>query len=332
MATTTYYLSPISLLIQIFSNIGIPLQGGFVATYTAGTTTPVATYTDSTGTTANANPIPLSSAGRLQSAGGAPVACWVPQGTSHKMVITDSAGNFILALDNLTAINDPTALLTLLAFVSTSTVLGGADLVANAVRSYDVLASVRAAQVPNLATGQTLVIDLEGGTLVNDGNGGIFYWSPTSTATDDNGVTTIKPTAIATGSPGRYLRQSNLFGTSGSFTVSVAGCTTAPTLTVRYVQNGTQVTVSIPDTGALQSNATTFGLVGWANGLQGVSQAIVSPLFPCEDNGNVDESCTLGIPNQIGGSTVLINNNTNGVWTATGTKRMFGASFSYVLG
>src|ERR1700744_5206634 len=195
MATTIYYMSPISLLIQIFSNIGIPLQGGFVATYLAGSVTPVTSYTDSTGTTQNANPIPLSSAGRLQSAGGAPVACWLPQGVAHKMVITDSGGNFILGLDNLTSINDPATLLALLATVSTSSILGGADLIANAMRSYDVVASVRAAQAPNLAAGQTLVIDVEGGTLVNDGNGGLFFWSATSTAVDD-GQSVIKPTSI----------------------------------------------------------------------------------------------------------------------------------------
>lgn len=332
MAQTTYYMSPISLLVQLFSNIGIPLAGGAVETYLAGTTTPVATYTDSTGTTANQNPIALSSAGRLQSVGGAPVACWVPQGTAHKMVILDAQSNFVLALDNLTAINDPTTLLALLATVSTSSILGGADIVANAVRSYDVLSSVRAAQVPSLAAGQTLVIDLEGGTLVNDGNGGIFYWSATSTAADDNGVTTIKPTAIATGSPGRYLRQTNLFGTAGTFQTTVQGCTTAPVLTVRYVQNGTQVTVSVPDTGALTSNATTFGLLGWNNNLQGLTQQIVSPLVSCEDNSTIPENCNLIIPIQTGGSLIILNNQTSGTWTASGTKRMFGASFSYVLG
>ncbi len=333
MATTTYYLSPISLLVQLFSNIGIPLAGGFVYTYQAGTTTNQVTYTDSTGTTANQNPIPLSAAGRLQSAGGAPVACWVAQGVSHKMVIEDANSNFILALDNLTAINDPTTLLALLATVSTSSILGGADIVANAVRSYDVLSSVRAAQVPSLAAGQTLVIDLEGGTLVNDGNGGIFYWSATSTATDDGGLTTIKPNAIAAGSPGRYLRQSNLFGTAGTFSTTVQGCTSAPVLTVRYVQNGTQVTVSIPDTTGLTSNATTFGLSGWVNALQGLTQTIYSPLFAAEDNSTLGLAAYLVIPPQTGGSLIqIIPNNASGNWTNSGTKRLFSASFSYVQG
>lgn len=331
MAATTYYLSPISLLIQIFSNIGIPLQGGFVATYLPGSTTPVITYTDSTGTTQNANPIPLSSAGRLQSAGGAPVACWVPAGVAHKMVITDSAGNFILGLDNLTGINDPTALLALLATVSTSSILGGADLIANAMRSYDVIASVRAAPVPTLVAGQTLVIDVEGGILINDGNGGLFYWSATSVAADDS-VNTIRPTAIAAGNPGRYLRQTNLFGTTGTFNMVVTGCTTAPVLTCNYVVNGLLITVQVPPSGALVSNSTAFGLNFWPASLRDNVVGFSSGLFPASDNSANGVSAYCTIANAIGSnSAILVPNNASGLWTNVGTKSFNGFSFTYIL-
>lgn len=333
MATTTYYLSPISLLIQILSNIGIPLAGGFVATYQPGTTAPQQTFTDSTGTTANANPIPLSAAGRLQSAGGAPVAVWVAAGVAHKMVITDSAGNFILGLDNLTAINDPTALLALLASVSTSTILGGADLIANSMRSYDVIASVRAAKVPALAAGQTLVIDIEGGILIGDGNGGIFYWSATSTAGDD-GVLVIKPTSILVGNPGRYLRQANVFGQQGSFQLPVTGCTTAPLVTFRYVQNGGaaagSVSLSWDATGALAASGTAFGFSGFPNGLQGVTKPAQSPLLAAEDNSANGVACYMTVQNQIGGNAVILTlNNTTGLWTNAGNRQLYAGAFSY---
>lgn len=330
MATTTFYMSPITLLIQIFSNIGIPLQGGFVAVYRAGTTTPTTTYTDSTGSVPNSNPIPLSPAGRLQTAGNAPTTVWLPAGVAHKAVITDSAGNFILGLDNLTALADPTAILALLATVSTSSVLGGADLVANAVRSYDVIASVRAAQVPSLSAGQTLVIDVEGGALINDGNGGIFYWSATSTATDD-GKTVIQPTAVVGVNPGRYLRQTNLYGTAGTFNLTVTGCTTAPTVVATYVQNGNQVTLSIADTGNLTSNSTGFGFSGMANGLQGATQQANSPLIAAVDNSALGQSAYFIVPTVIGGSNlIIVNNNTTGNWTASGQKRLFQNSFTYL--
>jgi hypothetical protein len=50
---------------QFFDNSGVPLNGGLLYTYAAGTTTPQTTYSDSTGATPNANPIVLDSAGRV---------------------------------------------------------------------------------------------------------------------------------------------------------------------------------------------------------------------------------------------------------------------------
>ena len=48
---------------QFFAANGAPLVGGKLYSYVAGTTTPLATYTDSTGNTANTNPIILDSRG-----------------------------------------------------------------------------------------------------------------------------------------------------------------------------------------------------------------------------------------------------------------------------
>ena len=56
-------VSPVPKL-QFFDNNGKPMAGGCVATYQAGTTTPLATYTDASGATANPNPVVLDSAGR----------------------------------------------------------------------------------------------------------------------------------------------------------------------------------------------------------------------------------------------------------------------------
>lgn len=56
------YLSPIANDQQIDAN-GDPLVGGKIYTYLAGSSTPAATYTDSTGITAQANPIILNSLG-----------------------------------------------------------------------------------------------------------------------------------------------------------------------------------------------------------------------------------------------------------------------------
>ncbi len=47
-------LSPTPKL-QFFGTDGLPLVGGKLYTYAAGTTTPIATYTDNTGTNQNTN-------------------------------------------------------------------------------------------------------------------------------------------------------------------------------------------------------------------------------------------------------------------------------------
>jgi hypothetical protein len=80
---------------QFFDNNGVPLAGGLIYTYQAGTSTPLATYTDNGGTVANANPIVLDSSGRV------PYEIWMFTGYSYKFVIQTSSGASIQTLDNL---------------------------------------------------------------------------------------------------------------------------------------------------------------------------------------------------------------------------------------
>ena len=82
---------------QFFDNNGNPLAGGLIYTYAGGTTTPTATYTSSTGGTANANPIVLDSAGRT------PSQIWLTEGSSYKFVLQTSAGVTIKTDDNIFA-------------------------------------------------------------------------------------------------------------------------------------------------------------------------------------------------------------------------------------
>ena len=80
---------------QFFDNNGIPLAGGLLYTYAAGTTTPATTYTSNTGGTANSNPIVLDSAGRV------PYEIWFTDGSYYKFVLKDSNGVLIGTYDNL---------------------------------------------------------------------------------------------------------------------------------------------------------------------------------------------------------------------------------------
>ena len=80
---------------QFFTNNGIPLAGGLLYTYAAGTTTPQASYTSITGATAQANPIVLDSAGRV------PYEIWLTDGATYKFVLMDSASVLIGTYDNI---------------------------------------------------------------------------------------------------------------------------------------------------------------------------------------------------------------------------------------
>lgn len=95
-------LSPLGgVAAQFFNNDGVPLAGGLIYTYNAGTTTPLATYTTSSGNIAHSNPIVLDSSGRVP--GG---EIWLTNGESYKFVIKDSSGLLIGSYDNISPIND----------------------------------------------------------------------------------------------------------------------------------------------------------------------------------------------------------------------------------
>lgn len=85
---------------QVFNDNGDPLAGGKIFTYSAGTTTPVTSFTTSTGSTAHSNPIQLDGAGRVPSG-----EIWLTNGIQYKFVIEDSANNLIGTYDNIIGIN-----------------------------------------------------------------------------------------------------------------------------------------------------------------------------------------------------------------------------------
>jgi len=60
-------------VVQYVNSAGVPLAGSFLCSFAAGTTNPLATYTDSTAGTPNTNPIVLDSNGRAQIWVGAPL-------------------------------------------------------------------------------------------------------------------------------------------------------------------------------------------------------------------------------------------------------------------
>lgn len=93
------YLSPVGGAgWQFFDNNGVPLAGGKLYSYQAGTTTPQATYTTSAGNVAHTNPIVLDSAGRVP--GG---EVWLTF-ASYKFVLQTSTNVSIATYDNIRVI------------------------------------------------------------------------------------------------------------------------------------------------------------------------------------------------------------------------------------
>lgn len=80
-------------VMQFFTANGVPLVGGKLYTYAAGTVTPLETYTDYNAGTANTNPVILNSRGEA--------SIWL--GTSmYYMVLKDSTDVQIWTADNVT--------------------------------------------------------------------------------------------------------------------------------------------------------------------------------------------------------------------------------------
>ena len=82
---------------QFFDNNGNPLSGGKIYTYEAGTTTPLATYTSSTGVTTHTNPIILDSNGRVPNGG----EIWNNYIKLYKFVLKTSEDVTLATYDNV---------------------------------------------------------------------------------------------------------------------------------------------------------------------------------------------------------------------------------------
>lgn len=111
----TVYLSALAGAgAQFFTSAGVPLAGGKIYTYQAGTTTPATTYQDSAGATPNTNPIILDSAGRPAATGGGNTQIWLASTTNYKFVLTTSADVVLWTQDNIPGLAGATAFAALL--------------------------------------------------------------------------------------------------------------------------------------------------------------------------------------------------------------------------
>ena len=88
-------LSPIGYGVSFLGVTGLPLSGGKLYSYQAGSSTPLATYTTVSGLIANANPIILGTDGRT------PNEIWLTFGYNYKFILQDSNNATIATYDDI---------------------------------------------------------------------------------------------------------------------------------------------------------------------------------------------------------------------------------------
>jgi hypothetical protein len=103
--------------LQFFDSAGNPLAGGKLYTYAAGTTTPLASYTDSTGNVANANPVVLDARGEA--------SVWLAA-SQYKLALYTASNVLVWTVDGLNGPDQATlaSILSTLAASSGSSLVG----------------------------------------------------------------------------------------------------------------------------------------------------------------------------------------------------------------
>ena len=161
---------------QYTNSAGMPLIGGKVFTYAAGTTTPKATYTDQSGSIANPNPVILNIRGEA--------AIW--WSGNYKVVVKDAFDNLIYTADNYKSVDK-------VASEIIESVNASLALTAMAVNT---IAGLRA------LTDFSRAVLLLGYYATGDKESRLYNYIVASTVTD-NGGTVIKPASA--GSAGRWV-------------------------------------------------------------------------------------------------------------------------------
>jgi len=226
---------------QFFSDAGVPLAGGKLYTYTAGTTTPEATYTTSAGTVANTNPIILNSAGRLAN------EIWLTSTVSYKFILQTSTNVVIGTYDNIPGINDFGSLSAYLAtYLAAPAAIGGTTPAAGAFTTLSATSTVSGAGFTAFAASPPAI----GGTAPA---GGRFTFAHTAPV-----VVTFSATAMAID-----CALSNVFTTTFTANVTVAPSLNSP-------KDGQTINWFITQDATGSRTVTWPASFKWAGGAAGV--------------------------------------------------------------
>jgi len=306
--TTT--LSPVPVF-KGFDNNGQPLAFGKLFTYQGGTTTKLATYTDSTGITPNPNPVILNARGEAQ--------IWVPPNVAYKYVLapstdTDPPTSPIWTVDQITN----SQLITLYGGVDTGT--SNAYVLTFPANFTSYTDEIIIYWIPSNTNSGASTINVNGLGIVNIVN-------PDGSTLSAGEITANVPSQILyKGGSFQLITPASNF--TGFLTPSYTGFSIAPSNSVIYRRTGNVVVLSFTGTGT--SNANSFQLTNLP--------AILTPKGPLLQGvpviGLIDNGATLatfGVA-QVS-STGVVNfykdQSLTNTWTASGSKG-FGASSTIV--
>lgn len=285
-------------------NNGNALVGGFLYSYAAGSTTPLATYTDSTGNTQQTNPIVLNFRGEC--------SYWLPPNVSYKFNLTDSAGNQIPGwpVDNI--VNSQ--LLSTYGGVDTGNV--NAYVINFAANFTSLVDGIQITWIPSHTNTGASTININGLGPINIVNGD-------GSALAAGEIQANLPAQILIKGGAAILLNSYVTVDVGSITTSFTGISTSGTVDINYVRQGNTVQLHFIQVYTGTSNSTSLAL---ANALPFAIRPSVTCVLPCpytifEDNTSVgvaNVDCTI----QIDGI-IFFSKGTSG-WTSSGTKGMVG--------
>jgi hypothetical protein len=262
------YLSPIAQDQQLDSN-GNPLVGGYWEVYAAGTTTPVTTYTSSTGLTPQAAQIFLDASGRPSN----PI--WLTGGTPVKFRLYSPLGVILATIDNVSGINDPSgaavALSEWLASGFTPTYLSATSF------------SVPGDQTASLQVGRRIRTTNTGGTIYSTITASVYGAVTTVTVANDSGTLDAGLSVLAYGILSVTNPSNPSLGVAQSWTaftdVTRAVATTYYNTTGRPIQVAWSVTSSAASAIGVFSigSVNTYGNTAVSAGNISAGSAVVPP-------------------------------------------------------
>jgi hypothetical protein len=299
---------------QFFDSNGIPLAGGLLYVYTAGTTTPATTWTTSSGTSANTNPIVLNAAGRT------PFEIWLNSGVTYKFALYTSTNVLIGTYDNIPAIDDPTVFNNLITVTGTNTLVG------TSVPPYTAYAAgMTLSFIPVNTNSGAVTLDVDGLGAKN-----IFVGSSTALSSGD--LVAGRIAQIQYDGTRFQLYQSSLADNSVTTAKIVDLNVTAAKLAANAVTTAKIADLNVT-TGKLADSAVTTAKITDANitaaKLNG-AQSGSAPIYAARAWVNFNGSGTVAI--QASGNVTSVTDNGVGDYTVNFSTVMQDANYSATFG